>query len=55
MAWVSHLNCDIRRVRFLVCVHCGNHLRPVPFCNEGCSCGAAIAEVSADGAVLERG
>lgn len=53
-AWVSYLDCDIGRVRCLVVVHCGDDLRPVSFCDEGCGCRATVAEVGADGAVLER-
>lgn len=51
---VSYLDCDIGRVRCLVVVHCGNDFRPESFCDEGCGCGAAVAEVCADSAILER-
>lgn len=52
--WVSCLDCDIRRVRCLVIVYCSNNLCPVAFCDKGCGCGAAVAEIGADSAILER-
>lgn len=51
---VAYLDCDIRRVLRLVCVHCGDDFCPVSFCNKRCGCRATVAEVGANGAVLER-